>query len=111
MKTNYVLIDFESVQPKSLSLLADERFRVYVFIGPGNARLPRDVVLSVQAFGRRAEYVELEAAGRNALDFNVAYYLGKLVSADPSGFFHVISKDKGFDPLILHLKSKGIFSK
>ena len=110
MRTNYVLIDFESVQPKSLSLLTAEHFRVYVFIGPTNAKLPRDVVLSVHAFGGRAEYVELETAGPNALDFHLAYYLGKLTSTDPSGFFHIISKDKGFDPLVLHLKGKDVLS-
>jgi hypothetical protein len=104
------LIDFESVQPKSLSLLTAEQFRVYVFIGPKNAKLPRDVVLSVHAFRGRAEYVELETAGPNALDFHLAYYLGKLVSTDPSGFFHIISKDKGFDPLVLHLKGKDVLS-
>ena len=27
---------------------------------------------------------------------------------DPKGLFHVISKDKGFDPLIKHLKTKKI---
>lgn len=110
MRTNYVLIDFESVQPKSLSLLAADHFRVYVFIGPANAKLPREVVLSVHAFGGRAEYVELERAGPNALDFHLAYYLGKLVATDPSGFFHIISKDKGFDPLVVHLKGKDIFA-
>lgn len=110
MRTNYVLIDFESVQPKSLMLLTAEHFRVYVFIGPANAKLPREVVLSVHAFGGRADYVELETAGPNALDFHIAYYLGKLASSDPSGFFHIISKDKGFDPLVLHLKGKDVFS-
>ena len=111
MKTNYVLIDFESVQPRSLSLLMPDQFRVYVFIGPNNARLPREVVLSVQALGDRAQYVELEKAGPNALDFHIAYYLGKLTSNDPSGFFHIISKDTGFDPLVLHLKGKDIFAR
>ena len=111
MKTNYVLIDFESVQPKSLSLVMAEHFRVYVFIGPNNAKLPREVVLSVQALGSRGLYIELEKAGPNALDFHIAYYLGKLTSNDPSGFFHIISKDTGFDPLVLHLKGKDIFAK
>jgi hypothetical protein len=110
LRTNYVLIDFESVQPKSLSLLAAEHFRIHVFIGPASSTLPSNVVLPLHEFRSRADYVRLETAGRNALDFHLAFYLGKLVSADPSGFFHIISRDKGFDPLVRHLKGKNIFS-
>jgi hypothetical protein len=104
MKTNYVLIDFENVQVKSLALLKDDHFRVYVFLGPHNAKLPVDLVIAMQGMGSRAAYVTLEKPGNNALDFHIAYYLGVLSQADPAGAFHVISKDSGFDPLIQHLK-------
>lgn len=110
MKTNYVLIDFENVAVKSLSLLRAEEFRVVVFLGPNNTKLPVDLVLAMQDLGNRAEYVTLETAGPNALDFHIAYYLGVLAAADPQGYFHIISHDKGFDPLIKHLKGKKIFS-
>jgi hypothetical protein len=110
MKTNYVLIDFESVQVKSLALLGDGQFRVHLFLGPNHTRVPRDLVLAMHRFGERAQYVELETPGPNALDFHIAYYLGKLTAADPAGFFHVISKDTGFDPLITHLKAKKILA-
>lgn len=110
MKTNYVLIDFESVQVKSLALLGGEQFRVHLFLGPHHAKLPRPLVLAMHDLGGRAKYVELEAAGPNALDFHIAYYLGSLAAADPDGFFHVISKDTGFDPLIKHLKTRKVFA-
>lgn len=108
MKTNYVLIDYENVQVKSLALLKGEHFRVKVFLGPKNPKLHRDLVFTMQKFGDRGEYIVLEAGGKNALDFHVAYYLGVLAAADPTGFFHVISKDTGFDPLLGHLKAKGV---
>lgn len=110
MKTNYILVDYENVQVKSLALLKDEHFRVRVFLGPNNTKLPVDLVLPMQELGERAEYIVLETAGRNALDFHIAYYLGVLASKEPLGFFHIISKDTGFDPLIQHLKSKKIFA-
>ena len=47
--------------------------------------------------------------GRNALDFHIAYYIGRLVAEDPNAYFHIISKDKGFDPLIEHLRNEKIF--
>jgi PIN domain-containing protein len=110
LKTNYVLIDYENVQVTSLALLSGEHFRVKLFLGPNNKRLPVDLVLAMQELGDRAQYVVLETAGTNALDFHIAYYLGALAAADPSAFFHVISKDTGFDPLIRHLKSNKILS-
>ena len=47
--------------------------------------------------------------GPDALDFHIAYYIGRLSAAHPDAYFHIISKDKGFDPLIKHLKSQKIF--
>jgi hypothetical protein len=110
MKTNYVLIDFENVQVKSLARLKDDTFHVCVFLGPANSKLPVDLVLAMQSMGPRATYIILETPGKNALDFHIAYYLGIMSKDDPTGFFHVISKDSGFDPLIHHLKGKKIFA-
>lgn len=110
MKTNYVLIDYENVQVKSLALLKDEQFHVRVFLGPNNTKLPVEFVLAMQELGDRAEYIVLETSGTNALDFHIAYHLGVLVATDPLGFFHIISKDTGFDPLIKHLKTKKVLS-
>ena len=108
MKTNYVLVDYENVRIASLTPLTDEHFRVLVFLGPNDVRLDRSLVLSMNRLGDRAEYVPLETSGKNALDFQIAYYLGRLTREDPNGFFHVISKDTGFDPLIQHLHAKKI---
>jgi hypothetical protein len=110
LRTNYVLIDFENVHVKSLDLLTAEHFKVMVFLGPKNTKLPVDLVLAMQNFGARAEYVQLETAGTNALDFHVAFHLGRLAATDPTGFFHIISKDTGFDPLVQHLKTRNVFS-
>ena len=108
VKTNYVLIDYENVRVESLALLKGEHFRVQVFLGPKNLKLHRELVFAMQTFGDRGKYIVLEAHGPNALDFHIAYYLGVLAFADSTGFFHVISKDTGFDPLIQHLKGKGV---
>jgi hypothetical protein len=109
LKTNYVLVDYENAPVKSLALLTGEQFRVYVYLGPHNTRLPLELVLAMQEFGDRAKYIVLEKSGINALDFHIAYYLGSLTKADPEGFYHIISKDTGFDPLISHIKSQKIF--
>src|SRR5690606_2175966 len=40
----------------------------------------------------------------------IAFYIGQLAQKDPRGFFHIISRDTGFDPLVTHLKSKKILA-
>ena len=108
MPENYVLIDFENVQPKNLNILAAHPFKVLVFIGASQTKLPRHVVVAMQELGDRAKYIEIDGNGPNALDFHIAYYIGVLAAADPDGSFHIISKDRGFDPLIRHLKGKDV---
>ena len=54
------------------------------------------------------QLVRLTSSGKNAVDFALAYYLGRAVLADPTAYFHLISKDKGYDPLIEHLRSRHV---
>ena len=110
MRTNVVLIDFENVQPASLASLEQAHYRVVVFVGATQAKLPFDVVSAIQRMGDRGEYVKISGSGPNALDFHIAYYIGRMSAQDPTAFFHIISKDAGFDPLIHHLKTKHIFA-
>lgn len=104
----YVLVDFENVQPKNLELLKDHPFRVLVFIGANQQRFPRHFVVAMQTLADKADYIEIEGSGPNALDFHIAYYIGEIAAKEPGAQFHVVSKDRGFDPLIRHLKSKKI---
>jgi hypothetical protein len=108
LKLNHVLIDFENVQPKNLGLLLGKGYRVYVFVGENQTRLPFDLVDAMQQLGDHGRYIKIAGQGRNALDFHVAFYLGELVQQDPQGYFHVISRDTGFDPLIKHLRARGV---
>lgn len=110
MRTNYVLIDFESVQPEILPELDQEHFRVIVFIGANQSKVPFGTADALQRLGTKAEYVKISGNGPNALDFHIAYHVGRIAERDPSAFFHIVSKDKGFDPLILHLKETGVFA-
>lgn len=110
MRSNVVLIDFENVQPEAFGALAQDHFRVLVFVGANQTKLPFEVASSLQRLGSRAEYVKISGNGSNALDFHIAYYIGKLASEDPSAYFHIVSKDSGFDPLIQHLKAQKILA-
>ncbi|WP_024931038.1 PIN domain-containing protein [Methylophilus sp. OH31] len=108
MKTNIVLIDYENVQPKNLSLLNQEHFFVLVFLGEHQTKISLEIAKTLQPLGNKADYIRIDGNGANALDFHIAFYIGKLAKDLPNSFFHIISKDKGFDPLIRHLKSQKI---
>jgi hypothetical protein len=111
MNAKYVLIDHENVQPKDLALLDGQPLRVIVFLGANQARLSADLAMALQARGENGRYVKINASGRNALDFHIAFYLGELATKEPSASFHVISGDDGYDPLLEHLQSRKINAK
>jgi PIN domain len=110
MRVNYVLIDYENVQPNALSILDAEHFKVVVFVGASQTKLTFEAAAALQRMGNRAEYIKISGNGSNALDFHIAFYIGQIAAHDPTAYFHIISKDTGFDPLIQHLKSKKLFA-
>ncbi len=110
MRKNVVLIDFENVQPDSIEALDHEHFQVLLFCGASQTKVPLEVASTLQKFGTRAQYIRIAGTGPNALDFHIAYYIGRLSSEDPGTFFHIVSRDKGFDPLIQYLKAKRILA-
>jgi hypothetical protein len=109
MRTNIVLIDSENVQPDSIERLKQDHFRVFVFVGANQKSIDKAVVRAVHALGPNGDYIEISGNGPNALDFHIAYYIGKYAVEMPDAYFHIISKDKGFDPLVKHLKEQKIF--
>jgi hypothetical protein len=108
VKTNYLLIDYENVQPTELSLLDGIELKVLVFLGANQTKVPVEFVKAIQTLGNKAEYIQISGNGPNALDFHIAFTIGELSKSDPGSVFHIISKDTGFDPLIRHAKGKGI---
>lgn len=108
MNTNYVLIDYENVQPDTMAALEQNHFVVLVFVGSNQAKVTYEVAAVLQRMGDRAKYIKIAGSGKNALDFHIAYYIGRLATKDPEARFYIVSKDTGFDPLIQHLKTKKI---
>jgi hypothetical protein len=106
VRNNYIFVDFENVQPTSFEFPKDYPFKIIIFIGANQTKIPIELATSMQSLGHNAEYVIICGNGKNALDFHITFYLGKLYEKDPEGYFHIISKDTGFDILIKHLKEK-----
>ena len=110
MRNNYVLIDFENVVPDNLELLDQDWIKVLLFVGKNQTKLPFALVKAVQKLGARAQYIEMMGTGHNALDFHIAFYIGRISATDKDAYFHIVSNDQGFDPLIAHLKQEHIFA-
>jgi hypothetical protein len=69
---NHVLIDYENVQAADLAFLRGGSFKVKIFLGPHQSKVPIGLVTELQALGRDAEYIVLKTTGKNALDFHGA---------------------------------------
>ena len=108
MKNNYILIDYENVQPKSLAILNGHPFKVLLFVGSNQSKIPIELASEMQTLGSNAEYVRIDGNGPNALDFHISFYAGQLAERDTDCYLHIISKDTGFDPLVKHLKARKI---
>ncbi|MCC9605125.1 PIN domain-containing protein [Blastopirellula sp. JC732] len=109
MKTNYLLIDYENVQPRTLALLNGvSPLKVRIFLGEQQSKVPLEFAKELQQLGPDAEYVQISGSGANAVDFHIAFTIGELSQVDPEGRFYVISKDTGYDPLIPFARKKGI---
>ena len=105
----YILVDFENVQPANLDRLRDRGFTLRIFLGSVQERLPLKIVNSLQVFGTSLEYVQTCGIGPNALDFYIAYFLGRKSLESPDAQFFIISRDTGFDPLLRQLRSQGTY--
>lgn len=107
MIRNLLLVDFENVHTFDPSQLGTH-FKTIVFMGEHQKNLPADLVARTQKLGGRLEWLRIEGNGHNALDFHIACHLGHVLATEPSLHCTVLSKDKGFDPLLRYLKNNGL---
>lgn len=103
----YIFIDFENV---ALQAIPDHALvqMVFMFVGEKQKKVSMEIAESMQKLGPKAKLVRMSGSGNNALDFHIAYYVGKYAEIDPKGIFRIVSKDKGFDPLVKHLQAEKI---
>ena len=106
MNDRVLLVDLENVQTVNLAKVPEDA-QVLVFYGLTQKKLPEELVVLAQPLGTRLQWIKIAGQGPNALDFHIAYYLGKTLTERPQAHCAVLSKDKGFDPLIRHLHGLG----
>lgn len=108
MTKHIYFLDFENLQSteEELTDIIDDSCEIYLFHGAHQNYFPPFWIDVSSQIGPRLHRIQLKEAANNALDFFISYYIGKL-SDDESLYFHIISNDKGYDPLIDHLTDLG----
>lgn len=108
LKKTILLVDYENIQNIDLSIIHDQDIEIKIFVGQAQNRIPIELVQATQRFGQRVEWIKIEGAGSNALDFHIAFYLGRWSKGAEGSSFLILSKDKGFDPLMKYLNRSKI---
>ena len=107
MPNKLLLVDFENVQQVDFSRL-DTTYKVKIFVGASQKNVPIELVTNAQKFGIPVEWKRIEGNGSNALDFHIAMELGRILENSNKPECVVLSKDKGFDPLLRFLTKSGL---
>lgn len=107
LNNKLLLVDFENVQQIDLKRL-DDTFEIIIFVGASQKNIPIELVANAQKLGGRIEWQRVDANGSNALDFFIACHLGRTLERTPHLQCMVLSKDKGFDPLLRYLNKNGL---
>jgi PIN domain len=108
LKKTVLLVDYENIQNLDLSMVQEQDIEIRIFIGQTQHKIPVELVQATQRLGKRVEWIKIEGTSSNALDFHIAFYLGQLSKDDERNSFLILSKDKGFDPLIKYIKKNKI---
>lgn len=107
-RTNYIFVDYENIRDIDLRLIEGKPVKVVLVTGRQQTTLPKELVKQMLKLSPQVSLLENEHTGKNALDFVLVYEVAKQALQDPKGYYHIVSKDKGFDAIITHLRSQKI---
>jgi hypothetical protein len=108
---NHVFVDGENVPQINPEVIGTKLVNFTLLLGANQKKLDIGLVEKLIEYAASVQLIRLTSSGRNALDFALAYYIGRAVTTDPTGYIHIVSKDTGFDPLIEHLRSRHIHAR
>ncbi len=101
----HILIDFENVQPEPAHFNSlDDHCHIWLFLGKLQQKtLPVEFCEALCRFGKNVHFIRIAKIGKNALDFYLTYYLGKITEKDHHAEICILSRDGGFDVVIDHI--------
>ena len=114
MSLTHIIVDFDNVKPSAadIALARGKNLRLAIVRGPQPTRYEADLAETLHALGDQVSFSRCAKAGKNAADMQIAFHVGELVATLPAGShkvtrFIVISRDRGFEPLMMYLRGKG----
>jgi PIN domain len=106
MADSVLLVDYENIGKVDLGAIP-AGVRVPFFFGASQRSVPTEFLKAALKLGERFVPIDIEGQGKNALDFHIAFYLGEYLARSSETACVILSRDKGFDPLIKHLVRRG----
>lgn len=103
----HILIDYENIQPKSFDAIETDECHIWLFLGINQQKsLPLELVETLLGFdSKNVHIIKMQHTGKNALDFYLSFYLGKISEIDSCADVCILARDSGYDVLVEHLNS------
>jgi hypothetical protein len=108
---HHVFVDYENVPRVDAAIVGAPGVALTLLLGPKSTKLDAALVEQLLEHTGSVQLIRLAASGKNALDFALAYYVGRTANAHPGTHLHIVSKDQGFDPLVEHLRSRHLHAR
>ena len=101
----HILIDYENIQPKSFDGIEANECHIWLFLGVNQQKsLPLELVETLLKFdNKNVHIIKMQHTGKNALDFYLSFYLGKISEIDSNADVCILAKDSGYDVLVEHI--------
>jgi hypothetical protein len=103
MVTEVFLVAYENVEPNVLPALVLKDALVIMFVGAHQGKLSPNLVDTMQKLKGNGRYIRMENTSKNSFTMHLACYMRYLLTELPDAFFHIISKDHDYDPLLTHV--------
>lgn len=103
----HILIDYENIQPKKIDEVETEDCHIWLFLGVNQQKtLPLALVETLLKFDNKyVHIIKMQHSGKNALDFYLSFYLGKISEIDSKADICILARDSGYDVLVEHLNN------
>lgn len=107
---NYYLIDYENTGENGLDGLTElgSNDQVVIFYSENADKMSFDLHRKLQECRAVIEFRKIATGKKNALDFQLAAYLGYLMAKEEDSRFCIVSKDLGYEVLLDFWKEKNI---
>ncbi len=95
-------IDYENVSNSGLKGVEQltKSDKIIIFYSKNQTNISMQTHRRLELSEVEKEYIEVNTSSKNALDFQLATYLGALIKEMPQENFAIVSKDKGYNAVV-----------